>query len=350
MKRVILSIFTFGLVLNANSQINHQVGSFYYDNPITPATTFSPTATFSTSLGANNTIVGEYSTAKGYFNTVNGYASFASGTYVTSNGSHSQGFGNFLQTDGLQSFTFGSGNLITPFVNAFDKTFAISWDSQTPAFVVRKVNGDQRAGIGTFSPLNKMHIVTGDDQGLSFVSTATNQRSNIEFRDETENLNWDITAYNNFGGGYGNVLEIQSHKGGNLWVHNSTMMIGSSFDLDACTDCSDYLLFVRKGIRTEELKVDIASGAWADYVFDSSYVLMPIEEVETYISENGHLPNVPAAEEVESEGIRLGEMNAKLLEKVEELTLYLIQQKEEIETLKTELEKTNERLSQITKL
>lgn len=336
MKRVILSIFTFGLALSVNSQINHQASNFYYDNPLIPSTTFNLAANFSTSLGASNTINGEYSTAKGYFNTVNGYASFASGIYVTSNGSHSQGFGSFIRTDGLQSFTFGSGNLTTPFVNALDKTFAISWDSQTPAFVVRNIGGDQRVGIGTFNPLNKMHVVTGDNQGLSFVSSATNQRSNIEFLDETENLNWDITAYNNFSGGYGNVLEIQSHKGGNLWVHNSTMMIGSSFDL-TCTDCSDYLLFVRKGIRTEEVKVDVASGTWADYVFKDSYELKPLEEVKSFIDENGHLPNIPSAEEVEENGIKVGEMNAKLLEKIEELTLYTIALKEEMEALKLQV-------------
>ena len=103
--------------------------------------------------------------------------------------------------------------------------------------------------------------------------------------------------------------------------------------MDACSDCSEYRLFVRKGIRTEKLKVDIASGAWADYVFGNDYELMPLTKVEEYIKQNNHLPGISSAEEIESEGIDLGEMNAKLLEKIEELTLYMIEMKKQIEVL-----------------
>lgn len=85
-------------------------------------------------------------------------------------------------------------------------------------------------------------------------------------------------------------------------------------------------------LRTREVKVD--AQAWPDYVFDSEYSLMPLEEVENYIQENGHLPNVPSAEEVELQGQNLGEMNKVLLEKIEELTLHLIEQQKEIEALK----------------
>jgi len=67
---------------------------------------------------------------------------------------------------------------------------------------------------------------------------------------------------------------------------------------------------------------------WADYVFDSSYALRPLREVANYIQENKHLPNIPSAEEVIKNGIALGDMNKKFLEKIEELTLYTIQQNE----------------------
>lgn len=72
-------------------------------------------------------------------------------------------------------------------------------------------------------------------------------------------------------------------------------------------------------------------ASWPDYVFDSSYQLQPLSEVEQYIKENGHLPNVPAAEIVKEDGISLGEMNRVLLEKVEELTLHLIEQQKLID-------------------
>ncbi len=90
-------------------------------------------------------------------------------------------------------------------------------------------------------------------------------------------------------------------------------------------------------VRAREIKVDLATN-WPDYVFQPSYPLMPLMEVKTYVEANGHLPNVPDACEVEEEGIALGEMNRILLEKVEELTLYMIQMQEEQERLKLELE------------
>ncbi len=90
----------------------------------------------------------------------------------------------------------------------------------------------------------------------------------------------------------------------------------------------------------EEVKVQIKS-AWPDYVFTSSYNLQSLSEVESFINENGHLPNIPSASEVEeNSGIELGAMNAKLLEKIEELTLHLINKDKQV----TNLEKQNAQL------
>ena len=75
-----------------------------------------------------------------------------------------------------------------------------------------------------------------------------------------------------------------------------------------------------------------------DYVFLDDYRLKPIEEVDRFIQANGHLPDLPSAQEVEENGIGVGELQVKLLEKIEELTLYTIQQQEEIDELKRKLE------------
>jgi hypothetical protein len=340
MKKIALSLIAWGAWMHTGAQVNHQAGTYYYNNPTVPATTFTAGANLSSSFGGTNNIVGSYSLAAGYNSKVNSYASFAHGTHLTSNGPQSQSFGSYIRTDGELSFTFGSGTgSAAPFINPYAKTFAISWDPNNPALAVRNISGQQRVAIGTFNPTNRLHIMTADDQGITFQCTGNNQRSNIEFRDQTANLNWDITAYNNFIGGYGNILEIHSHKDGNVWIHNSTMMIGSAFDFSSCTDCSDYLLFVRRGIRTEKLKVDIASGTWADYVFDPGYKLMPLGEVETFIRENRHLPGIASAVTVEAEGIDVGAMNTKLLEKVEELTLYVIGLEKKIAALEAQSSK-----------
>lgn len=83
-------------------------------------------------------------------------------------------------------------------------------------------------------------------------------------------------------------------------------------------------------VRSREIKVNL-DAAWPDYVFEPTYCLQPLTEVEEYIVANGHLPNVPSAEVIEEDGVSLGEMNRILLEKVEELTLHLIEQQKLIE-------------------
>jgi hypothetical protein len=96
-----------------------------------------------------------------------------------------------------------------------------------------------------------------------------------------------------------------------------------------------YKLFVEEGILTEKVKVAVKTTAdWADYVFTPDYKLMPLKEVEQFTKENRHLPNVPSAEEMVKNGLNVAEMDAKLLEKIEELTLYMIEQQKQIEELK----------------
>jgi trimeric autotransporter adhesin len=76
---------------------------------------------------------------------------------------------------------------------------------------------------------------------------------------------------------------------------------------------------------------------WSDRVFEKNYKLMPLREVAKFINQNHHLPNVPSAQEVVEKGIKMDEMVSKLLEKVEELTLYTIQQQKEIDALRKEI-------------
>ncbi len=86
--------------------------------------------------------------------------------------------------------------------------------------------------------------------------------------------------------------------------------------------------------RTVKVNLDV----WPDYVFKSDYNLKPLDEVQKYITQNGHLEGVPSAETIQNDGIDLGEMNKILMEKVEELTLYLIKKDEEVEEIKKELD------------
>jgi len=81
-------------------------------------------------------------------------------------------------------------------------------------------------------------------------------------------------------------------------------------------------------------EVVVTNDVWADFVFEPEYKLMSLKDLETYIKANKHLPEIPTTAQVEENGIAIGEMNAKLLQKIEELTLYVIELKKEVELLK----------------
>ena len=92
-------------------------------------------------------------------------------------------------------------------------------------------------------------------------------------------------------------------------------------------------LSVNGAILAKEVIVSTASSNWPDYVFNKDYKLQTLTQVKEFIAENNHLPNMPSAEEVADKGITLGDMQKKQMEKIEELTLYLIQLEERINKL-----------------
>ncbi|MEO1012570.1 MAG: discoidin domain-containing protein, partial [Bacteroidota bacterium] len=100
---------------------------------------------------------------------------------------------------------------------------------------------------------------------------------------------------------------------------------------------SDYKMAIDGKLITEEVKVQI-SGDWPDYVFAKGYDLPTLKEIQAHILEKGHLPNIPSAREVEANGLELGEMNKLLLEKIEELTLYILAQEKTQKSLEKRIE------------
>lgn len=103
----------------------------------------------------------------------------------------------------------------------------------------------------------------------------------------------------------------------------------------AAATSGGYRLLVKGGMITEKIKVATAgSPDWADYVFENDYKVMSLKEVEIFIKANKHLPNVPTTQEMMVNGNDLGKTDAKLLEKIEELTLYVIELNKEIQALK----------------
>jgi hypothetical protein len=127
--------------------------------------------------------------------------------------------------------------------------------------------------------------------------------------------------------------------GGNLVISPSggRVIISDLSNTSLTIPTGNYKLIVQSGILTEKVKVAVQNSAnWSDYVFAEDYNLMSLYDVEKYIKKNQHLPNIPSAKELVKEGLDLGEMQAKQMEKIEELTLYMIEMKKEIDSLKKE--------------
>lgn len=130
-------------------------------------------------------------------------------------------------------------------------------------------------------------------------------------------------------------------SGMNFWKPNGSNGFGNYFmflsdqgNVSIGTNNSEGYKFAVNGDMIAEKVVVKLNADWPDFVFTKKYDLMPLEDVELFIKENSHLPNVPSAQEVKTGGIDLGAMDATLLQKVEELTLYVIELKKEIEGLK----------------
>jgi hypothetical protein len=130
--------------------------------------------------------------------------------------------------------------------------------------------------------------------------------------------------------GYNNVESMRINQDGKVRIGNGTNDIKTP---------AGYKLFVEEGILTEKIKVAVKTTTnWADYVFADDYKLMPLAEVEQFTKENKHLPNVPSAQQMVENGLDVAQMDAKLMEKVEELTLYLIEQDKENKKQAKEIE------------
>ena len=85
-------------------------------------------------------------------------------------------------------------------------------------------------------------------------------------------------------------------------------------------------------------EIEVKTNVWSDFVFNSDYNLKPLSEVENFIKENNHLPGIPSETDVLNEGINLAEMDALLLQKIEELTLYMIELKKENDILNKKID------------
>ncbi len=186
-----------------------------------------------------------------------------------------------------------------------------------------------KVGIGTTSPINKFHVqcnssapsqpeykwaaIYGYNSATSYGPIGVYGRVNASGGKA-------VYGHNENANGYGGYFVGKGYFSGNVGI--------------GTTDPGSYELAVNGEILAKEIKVETG---WSDFVFADNYQLMPLDKLEQHIKVNKSLPGIPTEKEVLENGVSLGEMQSKLLEKVEELTLYVIELKKENEELKTRI-------------
>lgn len=212
------------------------------------------------------------------------------------------------------------------------------------------IKKDGNVGIGTTNPVEKfevkgkIYLNSGpDDDGIYWA------RHNMTMGTRPGSYNHNVLLLKPGGASNGLLhTKIDMYVANSESSHEKKVRIhtyGDSYfnggNVGIGTSSPDAKLAVKGDIHAQEVKVDLNGAVAPDYVFKEGYDIKSLDEVEHYIKQNGHLPNIPSAEEMEEHGLELGEMNLKLLEKIEELTLYLIEQQRVIEGLKQENREVN---------
>jgi chitodextrinase len=219
------------------------------------------------------------------------------------------------------------GNLFTSDITAF--TVQLNWTiSQSLDVIGYRI---YQVGVGLvdtvgnqttylFEELDQLTFYSFYVTAIDASNNESDQSNSVGFTTPEEN---GAIYYNNLNS---NLISVD-------WTTKDLFALGN-VGIGTAPD-PNYKLAIDGNVVAEEVRVALKSN-WPDYVFKKDYKLPTLIEVEQFIKQNGHLKNIPSASETELNGISIGEMNSKLLRKVEELTLYIIDQEKKINKLSEE--------------
>lgn len=316
------------------------------------------------SSNQNDGVTNQVTTVTDRDGTADGALSFATGSYVD--------FGDVLDM-GLDDYTIAAWIKIDPSSSGARMVLAKSIESSADYRYGMFVNQDNRVRVVfDYGPLNTAfegttvlqtdtwHFIAvtfdRDASAKIFINGALDHVEDISASSGVDmQATWPlrIGEYSGYGHHFIGAIDdvsiynrvLSSAEINTLFTSNGTSVSQSHCSNIYCdgdnvgigtTTTGSHRLAVEGSIGARRVKVELNS--WSDFVFESDYELKSLTEVEKFIAENGHLPDVPSENEVLEQGVSLGEMDAKLLQKIEELTLYLIEQNKIIQKQQAEIE------------
>lgn len=212
--------------------------------------------------------------------------------------------------------------------NTFPATGNVGVGTTTPGFPLEITKWTP--GVADFLRIRNFYASSSANQGVSILLDGYYSQSKISSYEDPQTT-------------LGGNLQLQTYDGNG--VLNTGIILNRLGNVGIGTANPDAKLTVKGNIHAEEIIVDLLVPA--DYVFQkyytgrsalkSDYTMPTLAEIESYTKVNHHLPNVPSAKELQQNGVSLGEMSNVLLQKVEELTLYIIEQNKKIEALEAKV-------------
>ncbi len=310
--------------------------------------TFSTLQPTTTQLKLNNSNSGKHTHI----------GNFADNTYISNNwyyeGGHaydnpsSQSASIVLSGDGKIDFNTNIANTIpvtrfsldangvATFTGALKGTSALFGGSEGYGGIVTIDNSSNQADVnhGILHLRNSAPYAIGNDASIMF----TSRNSDGSFHPRAS---FGVKTSGDFTGDF----VFNTRTGSDSWAEKFRITANGNVAIGT-TNPQGYKLAVAGNVIAESVKVAL-QGSWPDYVFKPENKLLSLQEVEKYVHENNHLPEIPSETEVKKEGIDLGQMDAKLLKKIEELTLYMIEQNKELVDLRKIIQLQNERIAKL---
>ncbi|WP_299458822.1 hypothetical protein [uncultured Microscilla sp.] len=215
-------------------------------------------------------------------------------------------------------------------------------------------NGDQMTlsadgrlslGIGTATASNSLAKFTVKSGDIHLEGGAFSSHGTLNFRPDTDNTGDDAIVFKN----NAEAETMRIHTNNNVGIGTSNPLAklhvnGTARLAGALTGTS-----ANFSGRVQANSLTLNVGSFPDYVFAKNYDLMPLEQVEAYINANHHLPKVPKAAKVEKEGMNVAQINVLLVEKVEELTLHLIEQNKQMKQMQQKMQALEKKVQNLKK-